>query len=93
MKKSLANLSSSESMDFRAMLLNTEPNTAGFEYQGVTYHFNQCEVEQLLQELQSVAVEWKTPRAVKNCSCALPFEQHTKKVRVHTMHPLFYGTF
>ena len=37
-------------------------------------------VEQILMELQSVAVDWKSLRDVKTCSCALPFEQYTKKV-------------
>ena len=80
-------------MDFRAMLLNTDPTTPSFEYQGVTYQFNQREVEQLLHELQSVAIEWRTPRSTKSCSCALPFEQHTKKVDIHLIyvysHPIY----
>jgi len=37
-------------------------------------------VEQLLMELQSLAVEWKSLRRATNCSCAIPFEQHSKKV-------------
>jgi len=36
--------------------------------------------DQLLCELQSVAVEWKSLRQATNCSCAMPFEHHTKKV-------------
>ncbi len=37
-------------------------------------------IENLLAELQSVAVHWSSLRNVTNCSCALPFEQYTKKV-------------
>ena len=36
--------------------------------------------DQLLGELQSVAVEWKSLRQATSCSCAMPFEHHTKKV-------------
>ena len=38
------------------------------------------QIEQLLLELQSIAVEWKSLRNVKACSCAMPFEHFTKKV-------------
>lgn len=38
------------------------------------------QIEQVLMELMSVATEWKSLRNVKNCSCAMPFEQYTKKV-------------
>ena len=38
-------------------------------------------VDQLLAEVQSVAVEWKSLRQAKSCSCAMPFEHHSKKVR------------
>ena len=37
-------------------------------------------VDQLLCELQSVAVEWRSLRQAKSCSCAMPFEHHSKKV-------------
>ena len=40
---------------------------------------NLC-VDQLLVELKSVAIDWKTFRNVKTCSCAMPFEHYTKKV-------------
>ena len=36
--------------------------------------------ENLLKELQSVAVEWKSFRNVKHCGCAMPFEHFNKKV-------------
>jgi len=37
-------------------------------------------VDRLLGELQSVAVEWKSLRQATSCSCAMPFEHHSKKV-------------
>lgn len=37
-------------------------------------------VDQLLMELKSVAIDWKTFRNVSQCSCAIPFEHYTKKV-------------
>jgi len=37
-------------------------------------------VDRLLCELQSVAVEWKSLRQATSCSCAMPFEHHSKKV-------------
>jgi len=43
--------------------------------------------DQLLCELQSVAIEWKSLRQATNCSCAMPFEHHTKKVLIS---PLTY---
>ena len=39
------------------------------------------QIYQLLLELQSVAVEWKSFRKVQSCRCAMPFEHFTKKVR------------
>jgi len=39
-------------------------------------------VDQLLAELQSVAVEWKSLRQATSCSCAMPFEHHSKKVSI-----------
>ena len=38
------------------------------------------QIYNLLTELQSVAVEWKSLRKVRSCSCAMPFEHFTKKV-------------
>lgn len=40
---------------------------------------NLC-LDSLVTELKSVAVEWKSFRAVRVCSCAIPFEHFTKKV-------------
>ena len=37
-------------------------------------------IDQLVTELKSVAVDWKTFRSVKQCSCAVPFEHHIRKV-------------
>ena len=37
-------------------------------------------LDSLVIELKSVAVDWKTFRNVKVCSCAMPFEHYTKKV-------------
>ena len=37
-------------------------------------------IDQLVLELKSVAVDWKTFRNVKQCSCAVPFEHHTRRV-------------
>ena len=37
-------------------------------------------VETLLAELKSVAVNWKSLRNIRTCSCATPFEHFTKKV-------------
>ena len=45
--------------------------------------------DQLLCELQSVAVEWKSLRQATSCSCAMPFEHHTKKVLISL---LTYGS-
>ena len=42
-------------------------------------------VEQLLSELQSVAVEWRSLRQATSCSCAMPFEHHSKKVTVDSL--------
>ena len=38
-------------------------------------------LDSLVTELKSVAVDWKTFRTVRVCSCAMPFEHYTKKVR------------
>jgi len=46
--------------------------------------------DQLLCELQSVAVEWKSLRQATNCSCAMPFEHHTKKVRLSSLLSLTF---
>lgn len=120
--QAIQNLSSSESMDFRALLLNdadnknseeiikssgTSPSShvknrfendaeSGFEYGGTTQmskslikdgvvssgvnEADPVQIEQLLNELQSVAIEWKSLRSAVICSCAMPFEQHSKKV-------------
>ena len=40
------------------------------------------QVEQVLTELQSVSVDWKTLRSARSCSCAMPFEHHVKKVGI-----------
>lgn len=119
--QAIQNLSSSESMDFRALLLNdadnknseeiikssgTSPNShvknclendaeSGFEDGGTTRmskslvkdcvmssgvnEADPVQIEQLLKELQSVAIEWKSLRNAVICSCAMPFEQHSKK--------------
>lgn len=37
-------------------------------------------LEQLILELKSVAVGWKSFRNVQNCSCATPFDYYVKKV-------------
>jgi hypothetical protein len=100
--QALQNLSSSESLDFRAFLLpdsasscdgslvsveaTTEISTSGAIKNRVNKSNGDVEnqvvvsVEQLLTELQSVCVEWKSLRRATNCSCAIPFEQHSKKV-------------
>ena len=51
-------------------------------------------VDQLLCELQSVAVEWKSLRQATNCSCAMPFEHHSKKVLASLclVHSIQYNT-
>jgi len=38
------------------------------------------EVDQLLNELTSIATEWKSLRTAVSCSCDMPFEQHNQKV-------------
>ena len=40
-------------------------------------------IDQLIAELSSVAVDWKSLRNIKHCSCATPFEHFTKRVRGH----------
>lgn len=125
LQKALASLSSSESMDFQALLLGdgvlnqngANPNLvrresdteSGFEDGnssqmsksldggGVLTASDSIEclqIEQILTELMSIATEWKSLRNVKNCSCAMPFEQYTKKVcwrqprdRIHLQDP------
>lgn len=125
--QAIQNLSSSDSMDFRALLLNdTNAKTcsedilknslipssglgknrlesdaeSGFE-DGIISQMSKSlnlddvvvtsgssdvdaldpvQIEQLLNELQSVAIEWKSLRSAVMCSCAMPFEQHSKKV-------------
>lgn len=125
--QAIQNLSSSESMDFRALLLNdadnknseeiikssgTSPNShvknlendaeSGFEDGGTTRmskslvkdgvmssgvnEADPVQIEQLLKELQSVAIEWKSLRNAVICSCAMPFEQHSKKVSAVNCH-------
>lgn len=133
MRKAFQTLSSSDSMDFRALLLN-ESNNSSQAINGANSHlspeidpanpsqgprkesdsesgfedgsssqmsrslmdegagnnlsesdsFECLQIEQILSELQSVSVEWKSYRTVKNCSCAMPFEHHVKKVREGT---------
>ncbi|ELU00050.1 hypothetical protein CAPTEDRAFT_222026 [Capitella teleta] len=102
LQKALASLSSSESMDFHALLLaegpaNGAPNLrresdteSGFE-DGNSSQLSKSlieenvdgddclQIENILTELMSVATEWRSLRNVKNCSCAMPFEQYTKK--------------
>ena len=111
----MQNLSSSESMDFRALLLNETRKTtgndavnragipnrnesdaeSGFEDGGSSLtlksmndgavepvDMDSLQIYNLLTELQSVAVEWKSLRKVHSCSCAMPFEHFTKKVGV-----------
>lgn len=104
LQKALASLSSSESMDFHALLLaegpaNGAPNLrresdteSGFE-DGNSSQLSKSlieenvdgddclQIENILTELMSVATEWRSLRNVKNCSCAMPFEQYTKKVQ------------
>ncbi|XP_013378996.1 myotubularin-related protein 6-like [Lingula anatina] len=41
--------------------------------------FDNLMLEQLELEMESVAVDWKTLRNIKQCSCAAPFEHYTKK--------------
>lgn len=41
----------------------------------------QLSVDQLLAELKTVAIGWKSFRNVQNCSCATPFDYDVKKVR------------
>lgn len=126
--EAIQNLSSSESMDFRSLLLDdvskdnaddvvkssTAPSSGdntgnrlendtecGFNNGNVTLasrsleegdcvvssgvtdlegdRLGSIQVDQLLTELQSVATEWKSLRSAVVCSCALPFEQHSKK--------------
>ena len=36
-------------------------------------------VDQLVLELQSVAIDWQTFRNIHTCSCAMPFDYFTKK--------------
>lgn len=36
-------------------------------------------IDQLVMELQSVAIEWQTFRNIHACSCAMPFDYFTKK--------------
>lgn len=95
--QALQGLSSSESLDFRSFLLPdaTTPiegsgrnGETGVKNHVISSHGNVestalVSVEQLLVELQSVAVEWKSLRRATSCSCAIPFEQHSKKVFVN----------
>ena len=111
--QALQNLSSSESMDFRALLLNETSSGRKNTVNGSENHARRriesdaesgfedgsllsksmtddtstdhLEVEQLLLELQSVALEWKSFRNAVHCSCALPFEQHSKKVNFYNL--------
>lgn len=99
--QALQGLSSSESVDFRAVLFpdmasSCDGSSISGEASEVsgTGTVRNCSakwkddgnsssvvaVEQLLTELQSVAIEWKSLRTATNCSCAIPFEQHSKKV-------------
>lgn len=39
-------------------------------------------LDQLLMELKTVAVEWRSFRNVHNCSCATPFDHYVKKARL-----------
>lgn len=41
----------------------------------------QLSLDQLLTELQSVAVDWRSFRHVHTCTCAAPFDCFTKKAR------------
>ena len=86
---STLSLSTSESMDFRALLLNDTNNipTDGFKHSCIITNCTTKEdidldslvIEQLLLELQSVATDWKAFRNVKTCSCAMPLEHFVKK--------------
>ena len=43
---------------------------------------DQLTVEQLIAELKTVAIGWKSFRNVFSCSCASPFDHYVKKVRL-----------
>ena len=90
LSKALQTLSASDSLDFRALL---QPDgtlddsfcavtsaDSGFENGRSAAVDAVVAVDQLLCELQSVAIEWKSLRQAKSCSCAMPFEHHSKKV-------------
>ena len=90
----LQTLSASDSLDFRAFLQpdgtladSTEDTLyavdnadSGYVNDSGATDESVVSIEQLLCELQSVAVEWKSLRQATSCSCAMPFEHHSKKV-------------
>lgn len=47
---------------------------------GSTAAVDSVRPDQVLLEMSSVALDWRSPRAVENCDCAMPFEFHTKQV-------------
>jgi myotubularin-related protein 6/7/8 len=49
--------------------------------QNSTCLYDSLSVEQLLTEINSVSVNWKSFRNVRQCSCSTPFDTFSKKVR------------
>lgn len=47
-----------------------------------TTSFEQLSLDQLLLELKSVAIDWRSFRNIDNCTCASPYDHFTKKARL-----------
>lgn len=46
------------------------------------------EMQELTTELESVALDWKTIRNIKECGCSTPFDHFSRKVRTHQYRAL-----
>lgn len=44
-------------------------------------HVNSPAMDQITEELDSVALDWKTLRNVKECVCTTPFDNFSRKVK------------
>ena len=50
-------------------------------------------VDQLTRELDSVAIDWTSPRGVRECSCTTAFDHFSKKVSEHARPVVLVGRF
>lgn len=48
--------------------------------QGLTLFDNTLGVQEVVKDLESVALDWKTLRNISECGCSTPFDHFSRKV-------------